>query len=197
MEFLFFKSGGRCLLPPPLPPLLPPLSCFPSSALIAVPASHAPPCRSAKTPLANFVTGIVVMLTLLVLTPIFTHMSSNVQVRAGRGCHTGARVWTGRRYWGHMRVGRAHSHHPALICLSPTSTVSPPLLRAPSSLWECWRCWTTTNSSTSGRWVEAAATLVVPAAMRGVYAAGSVAALVVVTGRTCRARAAIRHPTAS
>lgn len=33
----------------------------------------------AKTPLANFVTGIIVMMTLLVLTPIFTHMSSNVQ----------------------------------------------------------------------------------------------------------------------
>ncbi|PRW44455.1 sulfate transporter isoform B [Chlorella sorokiniana] len=33
----------------------------------------------AKTPLANFVTGLVVMLTLLVLTPIFTHMSANVQ----------------------------------------------------------------------------------------------------------------------
>lgn len=41
-----------------------------------------PVLRRAKTPLANFVTGMVVMLTLLVLTPIFTHMSANVQVRA-------------------------------------------------------------------------------------------------------------------
>lgn len=33
----------------------------------------------AKTPLAGFVTGVSVMLTLLVLTPIFTNMSKNVQ----------------------------------------------------------------------------------------------------------------------
>lgn len=52
-----------------------------------------PPCtlrRRAKTPLANFVTGIVVMLTLLVLTPIFTHMSSNVQARAPLGAANGS-----------------------------------------------------------------------------------------------------------
>lgn len=45
-----------------------------------------PACCRAKTPLANFVTGMVVMLTLLVLTPIFTHMSANVQVGQGFGC---------------------------------------------------------------------------------------------------------------
>lgn len=39
-------------------------------------------CRRAKTPLANFVTGLVVMMVLLVLTSIFTNMSQNVQVRA-------------------------------------------------------------------------------------------------------------------
>jgi sulfate transporter 4 len=33
----------------------------------------------AKTPLAGFITGISVMLTLLFLTPVFTHMSKNVQ----------------------------------------------------------------------------------------------------------------------
>jgi hypothetical protein len=39
-----------------------------------------PPRRSAKTPLANFVTGIMVMFVLLFLTGVFTNMSSNVQV---------------------------------------------------------------------------------------------------------------------
>ena len=33
----------------------------------------------AKTPLANFVTGIIVMFTLLWITPVFTNMSQNVQ----------------------------------------------------------------------------------------------------------------------
>jgi len=33
----------------------------------------------AKTPLSNFVTGLLVIFTLLVLTPIFTNMSANVQ----------------------------------------------------------------------------------------------------------------------
>jgi sulfate transporter 4 len=35
----------------------------------------------AQTPLSGFVTGVLVMFTLLFLTPIFTHMSQNVQVR--------------------------------------------------------------------------------------------------------------------
>ena len=40
------------------------------------------PCR-AKTPLANFSTGITILITLLWITPVFTNMSQNVQVGAG------------------------------------------------------------------------------------------------------------------
>jgi hypothetical protein len=49
--------------------------------------------------LANFVTGLVVMLTLLVLTPIFKHMSSNVQV-GGRMGAQGAQGAQGRGWQG-------------------------------------------------------------------------------------------------
>ena len=38
----------------------------------------------AQTPLAGIFTALTVMLVLLCLTPVFTHMSANVQVR-GRG----------------------------------------------------------------------------------------------------------------
>ena len=34
---------------------------------------------SAKTPLANFATGITILVTLLWITPVFTNMSQNVQ----------------------------------------------------------------------------------------------------------------------
>jgi len=33
----------------------------------------------AKTPLANMVTGITILITLLWITPVFTNMSQNVQ----------------------------------------------------------------------------------------------------------------------
>ena len=77
------------------------------SRALALPTAHpAPPLplpclppRSAKTPLANFVTGLVVMLVLLVLTSVFTHMSSNVQVP---GCCWPRRL---RRDWAAAHAG--------------------------------------------------------------------------------------------
>ena len=49
------------------------------------PTAHCPPAPcplpacSAKTPLANFATGITILITLLWITPVFTNMSQNVQ----------------------------------------------------------------------------------------------------------------------
>ena len=48
----------------------------------AAPRSRLPHARSARTPLAQMVTGFTVMLVLLWLTPVFQNMSANVQARA-------------------------------------------------------------------------------------------------------------------
>ena len=56
-------SPARC--PLTCPPLLPPIARLPAC--------------SAKTPLANFATGITILVTLLWITPVFTNMSQNVQ----------------------------------------------------------------------------------------------------------------------
>ena len=126
--------------PPSLPSTGPPLLTL--ALPLAYPPTHSPACKCAthlpacvcraKTPLANFVTGLVVMLTLLVLTPIFKHMSSNVQV----GGRMGAQGAQGRGWQGgsaaDVGTTRGHSSAGSSFC-RPCKHSRCPLKPLPSS----------------------------------------------------------------
>lgn len=96
----------QAVLPAPRVPATNPPTC------ISQPTPPRPAGRSAKTPLASAVCGLVLAGTLLFLTPLFTHLSKNVQVR---GVGAGS------------KVARASTREPPLPGCSPCAPSTPTL----------------------------------------------------------------------